>query len=253
MNIFQKYAQYYDLLYKNKNYKAECDFLEKIFKKYSKEPIYSILDLGCGTGGHALVLAKRGYRVVGVDASPEMIRIAKIKSKKQIRINFKQGDIRKLKLKKKFDAAISMFAVMSYQSNEKDIISAFRTANKHLNQEGIFIFDCWHGPAVLKQRPEKRVKIFQQKDEKIIRIATPFLNTKKQIVKVEYELIRVLKEKVLKSFKEIHTMRYFFPAEIKKYLRETGFKLIKICPFMKLNESPTDKNWNVTVIAKKYA
>ena len=253
MKIFQKYADYYNLFYQKKNYQAECDFLEKIFRKYSKKPIHSILDLGCGTGGHTLILGERGYEMTGIDLSSQMIEIAKRKAKdKKLKIDFVQRDIRKIELKKKFDVAIAMFAVLSYLSNKKDLTSAFKGIESHLKKGGLFIFDCWFGPAVLEQKPEKRVKIFQQKDEKIIRLAIPFLDTKKQIVRAEYEIIRVLKERVLEDFKEIHKMRYFFPDEIKQYLREVGLRIIKICPFMKLNKTPTNKNWNITVIAKKY-
>jgi len=81
MKIFQKYANYYDILYQDKDYKKECDFLEKIFEKYSKKRINSILDLGCGTGSHSLILAKRDYEVSGVDLSSQMINRARNKAR----------------------------------------------------------------------------------------------------------------------------------------------------------------------------
>ena len=81
MMVFGKeYADAYDYLYQDKDYKKECDFLEEIFSKFSSG-VKSVLDLGCGTGGHAAILAKRGYQVVGVDRSEEMIEIAKKKTK----------------------------------------------------------------------------------------------------------------------------------------------------------------------------
>ena len=58
------YGRYYDLLYQDKDYEAECDMLEEIFRAYLDERPELILDASCGTGGHA----KRGYRVVSVDA-----------------------------------------------------------------------------------------------------------------------------------------------------------------------------------------
>jgi len=252
MKIFQKYADYYNLFYKEKDYKGECDFLEKIFRKYSKKPIHSVLDLGCGTGGHALILAKRGYKMTGADLSPQMIKLAKVRAKKKkIKIDFIQGDIRKINLKKKFDAVISMFAVIGYLTSKKDLISTFKKVGNHLEKDGLFTFDCWSGSAVLRQRPEKRIKIFEQNNEKIVRIATPFLDTQKQIVKVEYEIIRASKGKVLEEFQEGHKMRYFFSGEIEKYLKAGDLQLLKTCSFMKLNKKPTVADWNITVIAKK--
>src|SRR3989344_49475 len=100
MATFKKYAKYYDDLYQEKNYEAECDFLKKIFQRYSKKKILTILDLGCGTGNHDFVLGKRGYKVTGVDFSKEMVAIAKEKNKREKnKIDFLKGDIRKIDLK----------------------------------------------------------------------------------------------------------------------------------------------------------
>jgi len=69
-HVFDKlYAGTYDALYQDKDYEAECDFLQQVFARYAQAPIRAILDLGCGTGGHALPLARRGYALTGVDRS----------------------------------------------------------------------------------------------------------------------------------------------------------------------------------------
>ena len=77
MTVFGSYAQFYDILYQDKDYEAECDFLEQIFDRYAPGPVRTILDLGCGTGGHTLPLARRGYEVVGVDRSEKMLAEAR--------------------------------------------------------------------------------------------------------------------------------------------------------------------------------
>ena len=154
MSIFQSYAHYYDVLYSEKDYAAECDFLESILGKYSDKATKTILDLGCGTGDHALTLGARGYEITGVDMSSEMLEIGRRKAeKKGVDIQFYEGDIREIALNQKFDAAISMFAVMSHQVTNKDLISAFKAASRHLKRNGLFIFDIWFGPAVLRQKP----------------------------------------------------------------------------------------------------
>src|SRR5207248_11417549 len=65
-----QYAEAYDTLYRDKDYSAECDAIEHVFRLYGIGPVRRVLDLGCGTGGHAVPLAERGYEVVGVDRSP---------------------------------------------------------------------------------------------------------------------------------------------------------------------------------------
>ena len=77
------YAQQYDLLYKDKNYDAEVALLERLFQAHALEG-NSVLDLGCGTGQHAIRLAKRGFDVTGVDRSPEMLRIARVKAEQSL-------------------------------------------------------------------------------------------------------------------------------------------------------------------------
>lgn len=252
MNIFQKYADYYDILYKDKDYKKECDFLEKIFRKYSKKSVRSIFDLGCGTGGHSLILAKRGYEMTGLDLSSQMIKTAKNKSfKEKIKADFFAGDIRKINLKKEFDAAISMFAVISYLTADKDLLSAFRTAASHLKKKGIFVFDFWFGPAVLNEKPQPKFKIIKKGNKKTIRFSSPVLDPLKHTVNLEFEIIELLKDKVKSNIREIHKIRFFFPAEIKNCLKKSGFRMIKICPFGNLNKKPSTTDWNVMVVAQK--
>jgi len=64
-----EYAGAYDAIYGDKDYAAECDLVERIFKTYGYGVVQSVMDLGCGTGGHALPLAERGYEVSGIDRS----------------------------------------------------------------------------------------------------------------------------------------------------------------------------------------
>ena len=73
--IFSKYADYYDLLYKNKSYKRETNYIEKIINKYAGKKL-KILELGCGSGGHALELKKKGHAITALDTSKKMIEIA---------------------------------------------------------------------------------------------------------------------------------------------------------------------------------
>ena len=84
MSIYEKFGDYYDLIYQGTvNYEKECDALEKIFAKLCQRKPKSILDVGCGTGSHAVILSKRGYNVTGIDISKTMIKKAKEKAKKE--------------------------------------------------------------------------------------------------------------------------------------------------------------------------
>jgi len=249
--VFNEYAKYYDLFYADKNYEKECDFLEEIFRNYSKFMPESILDVGCGTGGHAIPLAKRGYEVTGIDQSEEMISIAKEKARKsEININLKVMDLRKLWLNKKFDAGICMFAVIDYLTSNKDLVKSLSNIRKHLKDDSLFVFDFWYGPAVLTILPSTRMKIVEKEGVKVIRFAEPYLDSFHHICKVNYYSIVKKENLVMYEGKEKHTVRFYFPEEIKHYIEENGFQLLKFCPFLDLDTKPDEKTWNVTAIAQ---
>ena len=247
---FTYIGKYYDIIYADKNYEKECDFLEKIFRKYSKSIPRKILDVGCGTGGHAISLAKRGYEITGIDVSEIMIDTAKEKIRKSgVDTDFYVMDLRELRLNKKFDACIAMFAVMDYLTKNKDITRALFNIRQHLKDRSLFVFDFWYGPAVLTILPSPRMKIVEKEGLRVIRFAEPNLDTFRHICEVNFYLI-VLKENiVVYEGKEKHTVRFYFPEEIKYYLEEKGFQLLKLCPFLDLNAKPTENTWNVTAIS----
>ena len=76
MKVFNKYANFYDSYYKNKDYDGEVNFVLDLTKQYSTPP-HSVLDIGCGTGGHLFPFAKKGFNVTGFDLSEAMINKAK--------------------------------------------------------------------------------------------------------------------------------------------------------------------------------
>ena len=112
------YASAYDDLYADKDYEAECDVVERIFAGYADGPVRSVLDLGCGTGGHAKLLARRDCQVTGVDASSEMLARARERgnSVPGSPPTDLQGDVRTLELGRQFDAVLMLFAVLGYQT-----------------------------------------------------------------------------------------------------------------------------------------
>lgn len=248
---FRSYGKYYDIIYADKNYEKECDFLEEIFRNYSKIIPKTILDGGCGTGSHAIPLAERGYEVTGIDLSAEMINIAKEKaSKSKVKTDFNVMDLRELRLNQKFDACILMFAVVDYITDEKDLQKALANIREHLKKGSLLIFDFWYGPAVLTILPTPKKKIIEKEGVKVVRFAEPDLDTSHNICKVNYYFLVTKKNLVVYRGKEKHIVRFYFPEEIKHYLEESGFQLRKFCPFLDLNTQPSEKTWNVTAIAQ---
>ena len=227
--VFDAYARYYDLLYQDKDYPAEAEYVAAHIRKYAPQA-QRILDLGCGTGAHAEHFAKMGFVVHGVDLSEAMLeqankRKSNLPSDVAARLSFSHGDIRTLRMGQTYDVVISLFHVMSYQTTNADLEAAFQTAALHLLPSGIFLFDFWYGPAVLRQLPEVRVKRLEDDSIRVIRIAEPELIPNENLVCVHYNVC--IEDKALgKSewIKEMHKMRYLFVPEIEVLLTRKNFK-----------------------------
>ncbi len=249
--IFDSYANFYDLLYRDKNYQEECNFVRHVFEIYSEREIRTVLDIGCGTGSHALLFSAMGYLVTGVDLSEKMLQFARSKAVEQNRqIHFQQGDIRYLDLHQRFDAAVAMFTVLGYQTTNQDVEDAIRSVRKHLNPGGLFIFDVWFGPAVLNARPTERVKSIEQGNGKIIRFAHPVLDVLNHTIQVNYSVSEVREGHAPVEVKESHLVRFFFYQELFYFLERNGFQVLKICPFMDLDSQLDEHCWNISVISK---
>ncbi|MCX8006494.1 MAG: class I SAM-dependent methyltransferase [Coriobacteriia bacterium] len=250
-DVFKQYASFYDAIYATKDYEAEAAFVHSVLQDRGVKPGSSVLDLGCGTGGHAVPLARRGYRVTGVDRSAEMIERARKKvAEASVEVDLEVGDIREVRLRRRFDAAIAMFAVMSYQCTNADLAAALATVRAHLDVGGIFLFDAWFGPAVLAQRPERRRLTATAPDgDRIERLAEPRLDVVNQTVEVRYSITRFRDGKRLETAHESHLVRFLFAQEIAYFLEQSGFRMAAIGPFMDLSRLPDERDWNVSILA----
>ena len=250
-NFSDLYAQAYDLLYSDKDYAAEVLYIDELIKKLAPGT-KSILDLGCGTGKHDKLIAEKGYSVHGVDMSENMIERAQALagSKLNKELTFSTGDIRTIKLKRKFDVVVSLFHVMSYQTTNEDLQMAFNTVKEHLNPGGIFIFDCWYGPGVLTDPPQVRVKRLENQEIKLVRIAEPEHHVTHNVIDVNYELqIESIKNPEHKTIFEKHKMRYLFDTEVEWLSLASSMKIVAGYHWLTFNE-PTLSTWNCVYVCK---
>lgn len=249
------YAEAYDLFYEEKNYEVECDMIEEIFRRHGASQVATILDLGCGTGNHAIPLSHRGYRVTGVDSSSEMVKRAQSKLQPQaspprLHPQFLDGDVRSLKLDQQFDVALMMFAVLGYQTTNEDVLAALRTVRRHLRPGGLFICDVWYGPAVLSIRPSDRIKIIPTSGGKVIRTATGTLDAYHHTADVHYQTWSIDGQQIVSETEEIHRMRYFFPQELDLFFTQAEMKLLTMTSFLNPPTLPTEDTWNCLAVGR---
>jgi SAM-dependent methyltransferase len=258
MSVFGDYSHYYNLLYKDKDYEGEAKYIHGLISRLCPEA-RTILDLGCGTGRHDLLLAQMGYKVTGVDQSEEMLAVANshlstlIPQQEVTRSSslvFHKGDISTFRLDKTFDVIISLFHVMSYHVTNADIQAAFATAKTHLKPGGIFIFDCWYGPAVLTDRPVVRIKRLEDETISITRIAEPVMLPNDNLVEVNYHIF-VLdnSSSAVEELQETHRMRYLFRPEIELFSEENGLNIIETSEWM-TGKQPGFDTWGVCFVVR---
>jgi SAM-dependent methyltransferase len=141
MTIYSKMAKYYDALTVDVRYEKWADFFEKLFCRYSFRPEI-ILDLACGTGSMARLMALRGYDVIGVDASPEMLAAAFEKvsglPKPPLLICQKMEE---LDLYGTVDCVLCCLDSVNYLNGVAALDAAFKRVGLFLRPGGLFIFD----------------------------------------------------------------------------------------------------------------
>lgn len=257
MNAFERYADYYNKIYQDKDYKKEAAEADYLIHNFSMKPDMekcSLLNIGCGTGKHDYEMTELGYAVKGIDISEKMIDIARNNYKKTIdsgSLSFDTGNFQNYRTDEKFDVVTSLFHVVSYQNTNKEVLDSFHTANLALKNDGIFLFDAWYGPGVLCNLPEKRIKRIEDKENLLIRYAQPEMHFNENITDVNYDVIVINKENSIAGcFKETHSMRYFFKPEISNMLLQEGFELLACLDCSTLKEAGRN-SWTVYFIARK--
>ena len=244
--VFNKYSKYYNLLYSDKNYSAESDYIDKLLAGYGQS-FGKVLELGCGTGGHARFLAQKGYIVHGIEQSRAMVNQALTCDN----FSCEQGDICSFSTRERYNVVISLFHVISYQTTNQKLDAVFYNTSKHLVDGGIFVFDFWFTPAVCSKGPEVRVKRMQGEGIEIIRIAEPEIHPALNQIDVKYSIfVRDINLNTVEIINETHNMRHFSLMEIDLLCDKHGFHRVYAKEMM-TSRLPSNDTWGVCVVLKK--
>jgi SAM-dependent methyltransferase len=251
MTVFGDYAEYYDLFYKDKTYRAEAEYVSNVIRAI-KPDAYSLLELGCGTGNYCREFVELGYSVLGIDRSPQMITQAEGflfgLSQPPVRPHYQLGDIRDCRCGTRFDVVTSLFHVISYQTTNEDLIATFQTAREHLHAGGLFLFDCWNGPGVLSDPPKNPLKTVRSDQIAATRRTTSTLLPDKNIVNVHFNFeITNSGSGNTTLLTEEHQMRYFFPNEISDFAAMTDMQVLKRYKWLTEDE-PDETAWYTLLV-----
>ena len=247
--LFENYAKKYDEECFTQGTLGECDFIEA--EAGPDRPV-KILDIGCGTGRHAIELTRRGFSVTGVDLSSSQLERAREKAKAlNLEIDFQQHDARNLPFKEEFDLAI-MICEGAFPLMETDEMNfmILQNAAKSLNHGGKLIFTTLNGLFPLFHS----VKDFlaSQKEEGG---ASYDKNSFDLMTFRDFNVTSVVDD--LGNTKELEcNERYYVPAEITWMLKSLGFSSIdifgaKLGAFSR-NDKLTTEDFEMLVVAIKY-
>ncbi len=197
----------------------EVNFVIKILNlpKNSK-----ILDLPCGQGRHSIILARKGYIVIGVDLSKTMLNLAKkLANKKNLNLWFIHNDMRKINFKNEFDAVINLFTSFGYFTQEKENIKVLKNINRSLKPGGKFVLDLLNKNWFFEKISAS--KTWWKSGPNYI-LENHCFNANKKIW-----LNHIIIISSAKKIKHIYTsVRLYDLSEIKKLLKETGFEILNV-------------------------
>jgi len=219
----------YFRLYETEDIESVAEETEGIIKLLKPQPQAKILDLCCGYGRHSIELAKKGFKVVGVDISEKQIQHA-IKRAKESNIDvvFQIKDARKLDFNEEFDFVINMFLSFGYFENQEEDKDVLKSVFKALKPGGKFLMDFWNAEKAIRDlKPIVTEKI---KDISIVK-EWKFDAANKRL---NWKNIVIFPDGRKESWN--HSIKAYMVAEIKNLMEEVGLKFEKVYGSLKGEE-----------------
>ena len=231
------YAKCYDEIHAQKDYPGEVSFITDLFLEFCNLELNSVLDVGCGTGNHAVLLSDR-YDVVGVDLSEDMIAMAR---EKESEAKFYCCDVSEIE-ESGFELAISMFNVVNHIKHIQRLYLFFQGISSKLVSGGIFVFECWNGVAAIRDVPKDVVNSVGTL-KKEIRVENDLMN-----LEVKFENCVSWSGKGFTN----NFSHFLWPVKVYKDLLELcGVSVCQICPIFDSTRDATESDWKVVMVCRK--
>lgn len=246
MSSYDALASSYDGLMADGSYLKRADWLERLFCK-SAIPVRTVLDLACGTGTIACLLAARGYQVTATDGSEEMLtqamgKAAALDGQPPL---FLHQSMPRLRLIEPVDAVVSTLDSLNYLTRERDIRETFRRVRRWLKPGGQFIFDV-NSPCKLRRMDRQ---MYMDETEDSFCVWRTFFSERTKVCTYQVDLFRARADGAWDRDFEEHRERAWTEEELREYLRAAGFEKITVTGDMTRRPPRADEDrWIVTAV-----
>ncbi len=241
--LYKRFAKYYDLIYAGKSYAEETRFLSGLIKKH-KIRGKDLLEIGCGTGNHAISLKSKGFKITGIDLNKEMLAVARKKTKS---ITFRQGDMRTFRLKKRFDIILCLFSTIHYNLSYMDLEKTLRNFYDHLEEGGMLIFDMGFNDERWDEDKSRHLCDCSDDEVDLIRFSKSTRKGNHGFLNMAYIL---RKDNKFHFGEEMHKLRIFRTPQVKKTLERIGFKAQLFEGYSNRSWKKSSKNYVVCAALK---
>lgn len=222
MASYEQFAQIYDWALNELPYDEWLLYIEKIFEHFQASPKL-VLDLGCGTGSMTNLMAGKGYEMIGVDLSEDMLAIAREKAKENdVEVIYLNQDMAELDLYGTIDGVISCGDALNYVLDEEDLLKAFKKVNMFLNPGGLFVFDM---NTIYKFREVLGNKTYAENHERSSYIWENYFYEEESINEYEVTIFIENDQGTFDKTREVHHERGYKVEEVKALLDKAGMKL----------------------------
>lgn len=222
MNPYADFAYIYDaLMCQDIAYEEMADYIESVFAALPRRPEL-VLDLACGTGNLTGILSQRGYDMIGIDASVDMLNVAK---KKQPDILYLCQDMREFELYGTVDAIVCMTDSLNYILDSDDLLTVFRLVKNYLNPGAPFIFDM-NSEYKLSQIIADHT--FTYDADGIFYVWENEWNAHEALCDFYLSFFVQADNGWYRRFDEAHTQRAYRQSEVERLLKEAGLLSVHV-------------------------
>ena len=244
MESYTVLAEFYDQLTTDVPYVRWADYLEKQFARH-KNPIRSIVELGCGTGTLAAILAARGYQVTAVDLSPDMLSVAAEKCE-GLDVQLVCQDMSKLTLPMQADAVICCLDSLNYVTRPAQVQRTFQRVFRALKPGGLFLFDV-KTPYALESADGQ---VYIDENEEVYCVWRGEYDARRRICGYGIDLFALQEDGSWWRDGEYHEEYAYTMEELSAWLGDAGFTRVKQFGNLRLS-TPKEGEERVFFTARK--